>query len=116
MRIAVTGTTGFVGGAVCRAASQRGWQVHPYSSRTWDIRAGPLTDPPDVDVVVHAAAAVSDWGDSAAIWQTNVDGTQHVLDSFPGKRIVHISTASVYDPFTATVQAKESEAPVSRYL
>jgi 2-alkyl-3-oxoalkanoate reductase len=116
MRLAITGATGFVGGAIRTAALARGWQVHGYGSRTWDITRGPLTNPPDVDVVVHAAAAVTDWGNGKAIWQTNVDGTRHVLDSFPGCRVVYISTASVYDPYAPTVNASESSAPVSRYL
>jgi nucleoside-diphosphate-sugar epimerase len=45
-----------------------------------------------------------------------VDGTDNVLRSFPDARLVHISSASVYDPFTPTVNAPESQAPVTRYL
>lgn len=116
MRIALTGATGFVGGAVARAAAARGWTVHGYGSARWDITAGPLTDPPPVDAVVHAAAAVTDWGPAAPVWRANVDGTRNVLASFPDARFVHISTASVYDPFVPTVQAPEPAAPVARYL
>jgi 2-alkyl-3-oxoalkanoate reductase len=120
MRIAVTGATGFVGGAVARAAAARGWTVHAYGRRPgavhWDIAAGPLTDAPPVDVVVHAAAAVTDWGPAAPVWRANVEGTRNVLASFPRARFVHISTASVYDPFVPTVRAPESVAPVTRYL
>ncbi|GLY50394.1 NAD-dependent epimerase/dehydratase family protein [Lentzea sp. NBRC 102530] len=116
MRLAVTGATGFVGGAVCRAAEARGWQVHAYGSRSWDITAGPLDDPPVVDAVVHCAAAVTDWGSGARIRRVNVAGTRNVLETFPGARFVHMSSASVYDPFRPTVSASESAAPVSRYL
>jgi nucleoside-diphosphate-sugar epimerase len=116
MRIAVTGATGFVGGAVARAAAARGWTVHGYGSARWDITAGPLAQPPPVDAVVHAAAAVTDWGPAAPVWRANVDGTRNVLASFPDARFVHISTASVYDPFVPTVQAPEPAAPVARYL
>jgi 2-alkyl-3-oxoalkanoate reductase len=116
MRIAVTGATGFVGGAVARAGAARGWTVHGYGSARWDITAGPLADPPPVDAVVHAAAAVTDWGPAAPVWRANVDGTRNVLASFPDARFVHISTASVYDPFVPTVQAPEPAAPVARYL
>ena len=33
MRIAVTGASGFVGGAVCRAAAEAGWTVHAFGRR-----------------------------------------------------------------------------------
>lgn len=116
----MTGATGFVGSAVCRAAEEAGWEVHAFGRRPgvryWDITSGPLVDPPEVDAVVHAAAAVADETASAEMSRANVDGTGHVADTFPGVRLVHISTASVYDPFVATVRAKEGEAPVARYL
>jgi nucleoside-diphosphate-sugar epimerase len=116
MRIAVTGAAGFIGGAICRAAKEAGHEVHPFTRQTWDLTAGPLPDPPAVDAVVHAGAKVTDWGPPGPIWLTNVDGTEHVLRSFPGARLVYISTASVYNPFAPTVNATESEAPVTRYL
>ncbi|GAA1667310.1 NAD-dependent epimerase/dehydratase family protein [Fodinicola feengrottensis] len=122
MRIAVTGATGFVGGAVCQAARARGWEVHGFGRRRvpgighWDVDCGVLAAPPEVDAVVHAAAAVTDWGSPARVWNTNVDGTRNVALSFRGKRFVHISTASVYDPAVPTVAAVESRAPVTRYL
>ncbi|HXV92917.1 MAG TPA: SDR family oxidoreductase, partial [Pseudonocardia sp.] len=82
----------------------------------WDVATGPLPGAPRVDAVVHAAAAVTDWGAPHVVWRTNVDGTGNVAASFPGARLVHVSTASVYDPFTPTVRAVESAAPVRRYL
>lgn len=116
MRIAVTGAAGFVGGAVCRAAKQAGHEVYPYTRQTWDLTTGPLPDPPPVDAVVHAAAKVTDWGPAAPIWQTNVDGTDHVMRSFPDARLIHVSTASVYDPLSPSVNATEDQAPVGTYL
>ncbi len=126
MRVAVTGAAGFIGGAVCRAAVTAGWQVYAFSRREfaipgavhhrWDIDTGRFIDPPEVDVVVHAAGAVTDWGPAAPIWRTNLDGTRHVVATFPGARLVHISSASVYDPYVPTVCAREDAAPVDRYL
>ncbi|MEV7095044.1 NAD(P)-dependent oxidoreductase [Amycolatopsis sp. NPDC051045] len=130
MRLAVTGATGFVGGAVCRAAAAAGWPVTAFGRRaaadpehiggaryrSWDIAAGKLAEPPDVDAVVHCAASATDTGVAREVWRTNLLGTHHVLASFPGCRIVHVSSASVYDPYRPTVRAKEHEAPVSRYL
>ncbi|WP_103349380.1 NAD(P)-dependent oxidoreductase [Amycolatopsis sp. CA-128772] len=130
MRLAVTGATGFVGGAVCRAATAAGWEVTAFGRRAvadarhlggaayrpWDIGAAKLAGPPDVDAVVHCAASATDTGVADEVWRTNLLGTHHVLVSFPDCRIVHVSSASVYDPFRPTARAKEHEAPVSRYL
>lgn len=131
MRIAVTGAAGFVGSAVVAAARERGDTVVALTRRVWDITTGPhpaaplLAAPsvaprsvaaPSLDVVVHAAAAVTDRGDPRAVWRANLLGTRHVVTSFPGVRLVHVSSASVYDPFVPTVFAPESAAPVDRYL
>ncbi len=115
MRIAVTGAAGFVGGAVVAAARARGWDVVALTRREWDVTTGPLPAPPVVDAVVHAAAAVTDGTAPGPVWRANLLGTRHVAASFPGARLVHVSTASVYDPFVPTVRAVESAAPVTRY-
>ncbi len=130
MKIAVTGASGFVGGATCRLLVADGHQVHAFGRRStvdpthiggahyraWDITTGPLSDPPDVDATVHCAGTVTDWGPPRGFHATNVTGTGNVLDSFPTARVVHVSTASVYDPRTATIMATEDQAPVRRYL
>lgn len=131
MRLAVTGASGFVGGAVCREARAQGWSVHAFGRRSavdpahiggaaycsWDITAGPLPDPPAVEAVVHCAGSVTDWGPAPAQWMVNVTGTSHVLDSFRlPSRFIHVSTASVYDPFRPGVRVTEDQAPVARYL
>lgn len=126
MRVAVTGASGFVGGAVARDAVARGDEVWTFSRRdarvdgarhrAWDLADGVLDDPPDVDVVVHAGAAVSDWARHDLAWAVNVAGTRAVRETFPGARLVHVSSASVYDPFLPSVDAREPEAPVDRYL
>lgn len=126
MRLAVTGASGFLGGRVCRAAADAGWTVFGYGRRanatvdgaayrSWDITSGPLLMASTVDVVVHCAGSVTDWAPHREQWAANVDGTRHVLDSFPAARVVHVSTASVYDPYRPTVLATEDQAPVRRY-
>ncbi|GLW11165.1 NAD-dependent epimerase [Microtetraspora sp. NBRC 13810] len=123
MRVAVTGASGFVGGAVCRAAREAGWEVHGFGRtrtggglRSWDITRPAPPGLPEVDAVIHCAGGVTDWGRPEAIWAANVTGTRNVAAAFPGARFVHVSTASVYDPFRPTVRATEEEAPVTRYV
>ncbi|MFC9972341.1 NAD-dependent epimerase/dehydratase family protein [Spirillospora sp. NPDC127200] len=130
MKIAVTGASGFVGGAVCRALVEQGVQTLAYGRRAevprghlagapyrrWDLTRGPIPDAPAVDAVVHCAGSVTDWGPAAGLFAANVTGTRNALTSFPGARFVHLSTASVYDPFRPTVMATEDEAPAARHL
>ncbi|MFD8560507.1 NAD-dependent epimerase/dehydratase family protein [Streptosporangium canum] len=129
LRVGVTGASGFVGGAVCRAAVREGWRVSAFGRRPsvedghvggapytpWDL-LGDRPELPEVDVVIHCAGSVTDWGTAEDVWAANVDGTRNAAAAFPGARFVHVSTASVYDPFRPTVMATEDTAPVSRYV
>lgn len=128
MNVGVTGASGFVGGAVCRAAAARGWQVHAFGRRpavdpahvggvpylSWDLTG---QDRPGLhlDVVIHCAGSVTDWGDPREIWRANLEGTRNAFEAFRGARFVHVSTASVYDPFRPTIMATEAAAPVRKY-
>ncbi|MFC4057144.1 NAD-dependent epimerase/dehydratase family protein [Planomonospora corallina] len=130
MRIAVTGASGFVGGAVCRAARAERWRVHAFGRRpavepghvggapyrAWDLLGPAPAALGEVDAVVHCAGGVTDWGPAAEIWAANVTGTRNAARAFPSAAFVHVSTASVYDPFRPTVRAREDEAPVARYV
>jgi len=128
MRIAVTGAPGFIGGAVATALADAdhevvgfgrradGWSHPSGRYRVWDIASGPLKGDRDFDAVVHAAALADDWAPIAEALRVNRDGTRNVVRSFEAARIVHLSTSSVYDAFTPTVEASESTPPARRFL
>ncbi len=121
MRIAVTGATGFVGGAIAAAAEGRGWEVvrfarkHGNGLTFWDLTQDPPTRLPVVDAVVHAAAHVADWGDRAVFHRVNVQGTQAVAAAYQATRFVHISSSSVYPWWEACVDRAEDEV-ATRHL
>ena len=126
MRIAVTGASGFVGGAVATALADHGHDVtgfgrqpngwsHPAARyEQWDIGAG--ARPGDADAVVHCAALADDWASRGEAMRVNQFGTRAVVASYPGARIVHLSTSSVYDAFTPTVRVSEDVVLPTRFL
>lgn len=128
MRIAVTGAGGFVGGAVATALADLdhevvgfgrrpdGWSHPGARYRRWDLTTGPLRADRGFEAVVHCAALADDWAPREEALRVNRDGTRMVARSFPDARIVHISTSSVYDPFTPSVEVAEDAAPVRRHL
>lgn len=133
MRVAITGSTGFVGRHLVRHFAGRGDTVFAFGRRAaqcspgcpdapgvayrpWDIGSGPLADVPPVDAVIHAAGAVAAWGADATFHRANVLGTRHVMESFPAARFVHISSTSVYDPNGDAEGLREDAPYPARYL
>jgi 2-alkyl-3-oxoalkanoate reductase len=126
VKIAVTGASGFVGGAVATALADRehdvtgfgrrddGW-VHPLGTyEQWDITRSEHFRA--FDAVVHCAALADDWAPRAEAMLVNQVGTRNVVVSFEGARVVHISTSSVYDAFEPSIKVREDAAPVERFL
>jgi nucleoside-diphosphate-sugar epimerase len=115
--VLVTGATGFVGSHVAEALAARGDTVRALARPGADTAAleklgvtvvrGDLSDPASVrpavegvDVVVHCAAKVGDWGPLDDYRKVNVEGLRALLDATLGRplhRFVHVSTLGVYE-------------------
>jgi nucleoside-diphosphate-sugar epimerase len=132
MRVAVTGATGFVGGAIADHLAATGHDVLAIGRRArpdgfahdyvaWDLADGSPAprDLAAAEAVVHAAAHVTPWGPDAPFRSVTVGGTERLLRAIdPAARLVLIGSASVYDPRVPHDAAREPEAPVApeRYV
>ncbi len=130
-RIAVTGATGFIGShvvdrllredatsvvALVRTLGKQARLSHADRARLDVVRADLPSDPTALmkafsgcDVVVHAA--YGNTGESALRWAVTVDGTAAVLAAASKagvRRLVHVSSLSVYDAAAVTVIDEDS--------
>jgi len=126
MKVLITGGSGFVGGGLCAAAVERGWDTLAVSrrpSRQGTVLQADLTRPFECefrpDVVVHAAARSSPWGSRAEFERQNVAATQHIVD-FCERRgrphLVYISTSAVLYRDEHQFNLDESTAPPGRFV
>jgi len=134
--IAITGATGFLGGAICRRLLAQGQPVvalgrdqgklaalEALGARTVrnDLAGGPPREAGELSAVVHCAALSSAWGPRAAFHASNVGGTFSALRfarAAGAKRFVHISTPSLYFRFQDQPGVKEDvplPTPVNAY-
>jgi nucleoside-diphosphate-sugar epimerase len=115
-KAAVTGAGGFIGNATCRELVGRGAEVVglellPDSApRVMETGAAfqvcDVTDPEALDrgldgveLVVHTAAHVREWGEMDDFIRVNVGGTREVLDAAERagvERVLHVSAGVVY--------------------
>lgn len=130
VKIAVTGASGFIGGTIAAALSRPelehevvgfgrtpgGWALNEGSYRIWDVARGRLPAGIRADAVVHCAGLADDWAPLADAMRVNRNGTRHVRQSFPNARIIHLSTASVYDAFVPTLEVVETVGSATRFL
>ncbi len=116
MKALVTGGGGFLGGVIVRMLRERGDQVRSFSRAEHPALSscgveqirGDLGDKAAVtaaakgcDVIFHVAAKAGIWGAYDAFYQSNVSGTEHVLEACRangiGKLIYTSSPSVVFD-------------------
>ena len=138
MKTLITGATGFVGGALARRLHGMGWDVTALGRNPAKLNeledAGMKSFRADVskknelaeafkdrEVVFHCAAFPSPWGNFERFYQANVIGTRNVVQACLDnnvKRLVHISTPSIYFDYSSRTGVKENDPlpePISNY-
>ena len=131
MQIAITGATGGLGRNLChyyldkgysvralgrnikigQSLQKQGCQFFPGDIRDRSYLAKSLSG---VDVVVHAAALASHWGNWKDFHAINIVGTQNVVSVAEGlnlRRFVNISTPSIYFSGQHQQNTLETEVP-----
>jgi nucleoside-diphosphate-sugar epimerase len=116
MKIFITGGSGFVGGHVIEALAKAGHEVRAlarsgksaatverYGATAVRGELGALTKEmlEGVEVVVHCAAFVEEWGTREQFWRANVEGTANALEAARAagaRRFVHVGTeAAIFE-------------------
>jgi nucleoside-diphosphate-sugar epimerase len=112
----ITGVTGFLGSHLAEECQKRGIPTVTIARSSSDLRwprkfgceivQGDVTDPASirmamegVNVVIHSAAKVGDWGPVEDYRQTNVQATALLLEEAKARKVdrfVHMSSLGVY--------------------
>ena len=130
MRVLVTGATGFLGTAVVRQLTSRGWPVLAMGRDPVRLSAlagtgveavrldlaknEPCPDLGPIDAVVHTAAFSAPWGRRAAFEAANAAGTARALDlarRHGARRFVNIGSPTVCFAFRDRLEVTE-DAPL----
>ncbi|MEL6572695.1 MAG: NAD(P)-dependent oxidoreductase [Pseudomonadota bacterium] len=128
MSVLITGTSGFVGGALGRALRASGHHViglsrQPARVGSADIAvrhdlAQPLPATLQANTVIHAAALSAPWGAPARFEASNVTATRNVIDwaMRQSARVIYISSTAVLYDGTDQHDLPETPAPATRPL
>ncbi len=129
MIFAITGASGHIGNNLCKELVKRGHKVKALlyedvddlNQSGMELVKGDVTDKNSLmglchgaDYVFHLAARIAiDEKDKDLVYQTNVQGTQNIIEVCKAvnvKRLVHFSTIHAYDPFPLDEVLDESRS------
>lgn len=135
MKVLVTGGSGFLGSALCKGLLAQGHQVISFQRsfspelERLGVRQvlGALDDKEKVlealqaqDAVIHNAAKASAWGSWHDFYQTNVVGTQNIIEGCQQlgiQKLVYTSTPSVvHHGRTAVAGGNEQNTPYATHF
>lgn len=129
MRAILTGATGLLGSHIATELVHRGWSITAIVRSASRLNALQLpntqphicdlsrdTPPPSLfksaDLVIHAAAAVTDWAPWSHFQATTIDATQRICDTMKTagcRRLIHVSTVGVYGRPTSRIPLRENQ-------
>ncbi len=139
MKVLITGATGFLGGKLAQRLHSMGYRVTAVGRNKakgmmledQGIRfiQVDLSDAQAImslckgqDYVFHSAALSSPWGKYQDFYSANVAGTRNLIagcEQHQIKRLIHVSTPSIYFDFTDRYNIKETdplpEKPINHY-
>ncbi|MGT2828388.1 NAD-dependent epimerase/dehydratase family protein [Streptococcus hillyeri] len=136
MKVLVTGATGFLGKYIIEELVSAGYQLVAFGRNETIGRSlvspqvtfvkGDLANLENVrkaaqgvEMIVHAGALSDVWGPWQQFYESNVLGTQNILtvcDEFEIKRLVHISSPSIYAKASHQFNVTEDGAPLENNL
>ena len=129
MNYFITGSTGFLGGALTETLLAQGESVVAYGRNTRELARlqalgaevvkGTLSERqlllesiPEEAMVIHCGALSSPWGTASDYYESNVLGTQNLASAAMdrgARRFIHISTPSIYVEKTSKENIRESD-------
>jgi len=124
----VTGATGGLGRNLCEFLVEKNWEVLAFgrnesigSQLDCRFKAFDLTSTEETikafesaDIVFHCAALSSPWGSYGDFYMHNVEATKNVIKAmyqYNIKKLVHVSTPSIYFNFTHQININEEYIP-----
>jgi len=132
MKVAVTGASGHIGNNICTELLNQGYKIkallledeEDLRQPEIEIIRGNILDKEslnelckDVDYVFHLAAMISiDKKEQDLVYQTNVTGTQNIVDACKAEsvnRLVHFSTIHTYNPHPLDEPLDETRSQLS---